>query len=113
MCAAKLESRDTRKGFSKRDCATGFCNFPDKVGPTISASPQTHRASTADQSISTMSAEQAAHHLLNVLEERGLDVDLDNILLGFEDEHTKGEAAAWVHEYLNEQTLLTKEELEL
>ncbi|KAF1926412.1 uncharacterized protein M421DRAFT_102468 [Didymella exigua CBS 183.55] len=60
-----------------------------------------------------MSEEQAAHHLLNVLEERGLDVDLDKILLGFEDEETKGEAAAWVHEYLNEETLLTKEELEL
>ncbi|KAF2995102.1 hypothetical protein E8E13_003924 [Curvularia kusanoi] len=60
-----------------------------------------------------MSEEQAAHHLLNVLEERGLDVDLDKILLGFEDEDTKGEAAAWVHEYLNEETLLTKEELEL
>ena len=61
----------------------------------------------------TMSDEQAAHHLLNVLEERGLDVDLDKILLGFEDEDTRGEAAAWVHEYLNEETLLTKEELEL
>ncbi|KAF9694117.1 hypothetical protein EKO04_007787 [Ascochyta lentis] len=60
-----------------------------------------------------MSEEQAAHHLLNVLEERGLNVDLDKILLGFEDEGTKREAAAWVHEYLNEETLLTKEELEL
>ncbi|KAJ8110541.1 hypothetical protein OPT61_g6648 [Boeremia exigua] len=60
-----------------------------------------------------MSEEQAAHHLLNVLEERSLDVDLDRILLGFEDEDTKGATAAWVHEYLNEETLLTKEELEL
>lgn len=60
-----------------------------------------------------MSEEQAAHHLLNVLEERSLDVDLDRILLGFEDDETKGEAAAWVHEYLNEETLLTREELEL
>lgn len=60
-----------------------------------------------------MSEEQAAHHLLNVLEERGLDVDLDKILLGFENEDTKREAAAWVHEYLSEETLLTKEELDL
>jgi hypothetical protein len=60
-----------------------------------------------------MSEEQAAHHLLNVLEGRGLHVDLDKILHGFEDGDTKGEAAAWVHEYLNEETLLTKEELEL
>ena len=60
-----------------------------------------------------MAEEQAAHHLLNVLEERGLDVDLDKILLGFEDEETKHQAAAWVEEYLHEDTLLTKEELQL
>ncbi|KAH8729043.1 hypothetical protein GQ44DRAFT_756929 [Phaeosphaeriaceae sp. PMI808] len=60
-----------------------------------------------------MEEEQAAHHLLNVLEERELNVDLDKILLGFEDEHIKQETAAWVDEYLHEETLLTKEELEL
>jgi len=60
-----------------------------------------------------MAEEQAAHHLLNVLEERGLDVDLDKILLGFEDEQTRQEAAAWVEEYLHEDTLLSKEEFEL
>ncbi|KAF1913134.1 hypothetical protein BDU57DRAFT_581651 [Ampelomyces quisqualis] len=60
-----------------------------------------------------MEEEQAAHHLLNVLEERGLNVDLDKILLGFEDADTKHEAALWVNEYLHEVTLLTKEELEL
>lgn len=62
-----------------------------------------------------MSEEHAAHHLLNVLEERGLDVqlDLDNVLLAFEDDNIKSEAAAWVEEYLHEDTLLSKEELEL
>jgi hypothetical protein len=60
-----------------------------------------------------MAEEQAAHHLLNVLEERGLNVDLDKILLGFEDEQTKQDSAAWVEEYLYEDTLLSKEELEL
>ncbi|KAL6703878.1 hypothetical protein ACN47E_009012 [Coniothyrium glycines] len=60
-----------------------------------------------------MAEEQAAHHLLNVLEERGLDVDLDKILLGFEDEQIKQEAAQWVEEYLHQDTLLSKEELEL
>lgn len=60
-----------------------------------------------------MDEEQAGNHLLNVLEERGLDVDLDKILLGFEDGNTKHEAVAWVEEYLHEDTLLTKEELEL
>jgi len=60
-----------------------------------------------------MAEEQAAHHLLNVLEERGLSVDLDKILWGFEDAETRENAAAWVEEYLHEDTLLTKEELEL
>ncbi|KAJ4359991.1 uncharacterized protein N0V89_000550 [Didymosphaeria variabile] len=62
-----------------------------------------------------MAEEQAAHHLLNVLEERGLDahLDLDNVLLAFEDDDIKREAAAWVEEYLHEDTLLTTEELEL
>lgn len=61
----------------------------------------------------TMAEEQAAHHLLNVVEERGLNVDLDKILLGFEDAETSNQAAAWVEEYLHEDTLLSKEELEL
>ncbi|KAF2012983.1 hypothetical protein BU24DRAFT_494881 [Aaosphaeria arxii CBS 175.79] len=60
-----------------------------------------------------MSEEAAAHHLLNVLEERELNVDLDKVLAAFEDENTKKEAAAWVNEYLNEETLLTREELEV
>jgi len=60
-----------------------------------------------------MAEEQAAHHLLNVLEDRGLSVDLDKILLGFEDEYTKAETATWVEGYLHEDTLLTKQELEL
>ena len=63
----------------------------------------------------TMAEERAAHHLLNVLEERGLDaqLNLDNVLAAFEDDHIKQEAAVWVEEYLHEDTLLNKEELEL
>lgn len=60
-----------------------------------------------------MAEEQAAHHLLNVLEERNLNVDLDRILAAFEDDATNREVAQWVGEYLHEETLLTKEELEL
>jgi hypothetical protein len=59
-----------------------------------------------------MAEEAAAHHLLNVIEERELDVDLDKVLAAFEDGESR-EAAAWVNEYLNESTLLTREELEL
>lgn len=60
-----------------------------------------------------MAEEEAAHHLLNVLEERDLNVDLDKVLAVFEDSDTKRDAAAWVNEYLNPETLLTKEELDL
>ncbi|KAF2714242.1 hypothetical protein K504DRAFT_368685 [Pleomassaria siparia CBS 279.74] len=60
-----------------------------------------------------MAEEEAAHHLLNVLEERELHVDLDRVLAVFEDASTKKDAAEWVNEYLNTETLLTKEELEL
>lgn len=60
-----------------------------------------------------MAEETAAHHLLNVLEERELNVDLDNVLAAFEDDRTKRDTAAWVQEHLNEETLLTKEELQL
>lgn len=60
-----------------------------------------------------MADEAAAHHLLNVIEERELDVDLDKVLAVFEDQDSKREVAAWVQEHLNEGTLLTKEELEL
>ena len=79
----------------------------------------TYSVLTANEStthtFNIMAEEQAAHHLLNILEERGLDVhlDLDNVLGAFEDEHIKQDAAAWVEEYLHEDTLLTKEELEL
>ncbi|KAF2002311.1 hypothetical protein P154DRAFT_462854 [Amniculicola lignicola CBS 123094] len=60
-----------------------------------------------------MAEEAAAHHLLNVLEERELNVDLDKILAAFEDASTRADTAIWVNEYLNEETLLSKEELEL
>lgn len=65
--------------------------------------------------LTDMAEEQAAHHLLNVLEERGLDekLDLDKVLAAFEDEETKTRAADWVNEYLHAETLLTKEELKL
>jgi hypothetical protein len=71
------------------------------------------KTSTPKHSTWIMAEEHAAHHLLNVVEERGLDIDLDKILLGFEDAKTKHQSAAWVEEYLHEDTLLTKEELEL
>jgi hypothetical protein len=60
-----------------------------------------------------MAEEAAAHHLLNVIEERELDVDLDGVLAAFEDGVLSKDAAAWVNVYLDEANLLTREELEL
>ncbi|KAF2805414.1 uncharacterized protein BDZ99DRAFT_449957 [Mytilinidion resinicola] len=60
-----------------------------------------------------MSDEAAAHHLLTVLEERDLAVSLDDVLLAFESDVTKDEAASWVDEYLDQNTLLSQEELDL
>ncbi|KAF2489070.1 hypothetical protein BU16DRAFT_472447 [Lophium mytilinum] len=60
-----------------------------------------------------MSDEAAAHHLLTVLEERDLAVSLDDVLLAFESDGTRNEAASWVHEYLDQNTLLSQDELDL
>ncbi|KAF2648862.1 hypothetical protein K491DRAFT_669861 [Lophiostoma macrostomum CBS 122681] len=60
-----------------------------------------------------MAEEAAAHLLLNALEERNLHVDLDAVLAAFEEDDSKRETAAWVQEYLNEETLLTRQELDL
>jgi predicted HAD superfamily phosphohydrolase YqeG len=60
-----------------------------------------------------MADEEAAHHLLNVIEERGIAVDLDSVLAAFEDDDTKKAVTAWTAEYLNEETLLTQDELQL
>lgn len=97
----------------RRDCATGPCRPPTRGLEQISltAFALTAKHTTTQRAI--MAEEEAAHHLLNVLEERALNVDLDKILLGFEDEQIKHEAALWVQEHLYEDTLLTKEELEL
>lgn len=90
-------------------CSQLWVQQASLFGPHRQTSNQQHKA------FYNMSEEHAAHHLLNVLEERGLDVqlDLDNVLLAFEDDNIKSEAAAWVEEYLHEDTLLSKEELEL
>jgi hypothetical protein len=117
----KCSVAKTRQGPAGRVCAKRIVRLlvkveTNRIGLTAkqrACERQQQSKSTAQRLITIMAEEQAAHHLLNVLEERGLDVDLDNILLGFEDEETKREAAVWVEEYLNEETLLTKEELDL
>lgn len=52
-------------------------------------------------------------HLINVLQERDIDLGEDDVLWAFNAPNTKDIGRAWVKEYLNESTLLSKEELEL
>ena len=114
VCCEVGEIRENASVFGKRDDAKG-CNGPPQLPTTLNCfASLTAKHQHHNTGLGIME-EQAAHHLLNVLEERGLDsgLDLDSVLAAFEDDDTKRDAAAWVNEYLNEDTLLTKEEFEL
>jgi hypothetical protein len=60
-----------------------------------------------------MSADDAKAKLLAVLQSRGIPLGLDDIQWAFESETTKREAVLWIEEYLNDTTLLTRDELDL
>lgn len=51
--------------------------------------------------------------LLRVLEERDIPLNADDVAWAFESSKTKDSAASWVQEFLQPQTLLTKDELAL
>jgi hypothetical protein len=52
-------------------------------------------------------------YLLRILEDRDINLGRDDIQWAFESSKTKGDASAWVEEYLKPATLLSREELEL
>jgi hypothetical protein len=54
---------------------------------------------------------QAREHLLNVLKERGIGLGSDDISWAFASSKTRDQSIAWVKEYLQDATLLTKDEL--
>lgn len=56
---------------------------------------------------------QAREHLLSVLKERGISLGSDDISWAFASPKTREEIIAWVQEYLHEDTLLSKDEIEL
>lgn len=49
--------------------------------------------------------------LLNALRDRDIGLGEDDVAWAFEDKTAKESASAWVNEYLQSSTLLTKDEL--
>ena len=63
--------------------------------------------------ISKMHGEPAIAQLFATLEEHAISVSKDDVLPIFASPKTKENAIAWIDEYLNPSTLLSKEELDL
>lgn len=62
---------------------------------------------------SKMHGEPGITHLFATLEEHAISVSKDDVLPIFASPKTKENAIAWIDEYLNPSTLLSKEELDL
>jgi hypothetical protein len=60
-----------------------------------------------------MQDNDARDHLLTVLKERGIPLASDDISWAFASPKTKDEVLDWVNEYLQEETLLSLDELKL
>lgn len=60
-----------------------------------------------------MNADSALKRLLHVLSDRDIGLHQDDLAWLFESPETQHDMVAWVNEYLNENTLLTPEELEM
>ena len=56
---------------------------------------------------------QARDYLLNVLNERDISLGSDDISWAFASDKTREELISWIKEYLQEHTLLTKDEAAL
>jgi hypothetical protein len=56
---------------------------------------------------------QAREHLLAVLKERGIALGSDDVAWAFASNKTRDQSIAWVKEYLQDATLLTKDELDM
>jgi hypothetical protein len=56
---------------------------------------------------------QAREHLLTVLKERGIVLGSDDVSWAFASNKTRDQSIVWVKEYLQDVTLLTKDELDM
>lgn len=59
------------------------------------------------------SASASLKRLLNVLAERDIELGHDDLAWLFDSPQTRNDMIAWVTEYLNLDTLLSREELEM
>lgn len=60
-----------------------------------------------------MDSDASLKRLLHVLSQRDIGLGRDDLDWLFETTETQHDMVAWVNEYLNEATLLTREELEM
>lgn len=60
-----------------------------------------------------MRDDESLNRLLAVLRERRIPLTRDDVQWAFESVKTQHDAASWVEEYLQSDTLLSKEELDL
>lgn len=60
-----------------------------------------------------MDADASLKRLLYVLSERDIGLGHDDLGWLFDGEETRDDMIAWVNEYLREETLLSREELEM
>jgi len=60
-----------------------------------------------------MTESDARQLLLSALYKRGIDLGTDDVNWAFESPKTKAELTAWVREYLDSSTLLTRDEVDL
>ncbi|KAK7518378.1 uncharacterized protein IWZ02DRAFT_317461 [Phyllosticta citriasiana] len=60
-----------------------------------------------------MADSETLNHLLSVLRERRIPLTRDDVQWAFESVKTRDDAVAWVDQYLQQNTLLSKEELDL
>lgn len=71
------------------------------------------RSLLVTSTISKMHGEPAIAHLFAALEGHAISISKDDVLPIFASPKTKGNAIAWIDEYLDPSTLLSKEELDL
>lgn len=71
------------------------------------------RSLLVTSTISKMHGEPAIAHLFAALEGHAISISKDDVLPIFASPKTKGNAIAWIDEYLDPSTFLSKEELDL
>jgi U3 small nucleolar ribonucleoprotein component len=70
-------------------------------------------ANTFEATIVSLIMNDPKERLIDILRSRGISLGLDDIQWAFDSETTKRETVAWIEEYLNDSTLLSRDEFDL